>query len=150
MIPTNYVLGFLFSESMHRVLLVQKARPSWQAGKLNGIGGHIEPRESAYAAMEREADEEAGITPGSLNWHSLGEMTFRMMGARVFLFSAHDPGTEECLIAPTPEQKTEPIAFYDWKEAENFALMMPNLRWLIPLAFCNEIKTIEIERIEFA
>jgi len=142
MSPQNYVLGFLFNENMARVLLICKAKPTWMAGKWNGIGGHVEPGEDIHTAMEREADEEAGITPGSINWHLFGEMSFRRTGARVFLFSAHDsgtnPGCDGILIAPTPAQETEPIEFVDYNERFNLGRMMSNLRWLIPMALANE------------
>lgn len=139
--PQNYVLGFLFSKNMARVLLVKKARPSWQAGLLNGIGGHVESTDNDIEdAMEREAEEEAGITPGDVPWHLFGEMTFRQSGARVFLFSGRDiwtnPGCDGCLIAPTPAQETEPICFYDWRPWEPEHRVIPNLLWLVPMA-CN-------------
>jgi 8-oxo-dGTP diphosphatase len=150
MAPVNYVLGFLFSERMDRVLLVKKARPSWQAGKLNGIGGHIEFRESIGAAMEREADEEAGITPGSVSWLRFGVLAFREAGVYVHLFSSHDPGTSEVLIAPTEAQESEPIEFVDFNERFNFGRMLPNLRWLIPMALSNEFgQHAGLCRIEF-
>jgi 8-oxo-dGTP diphosphatase len=120
---------------MERVLLVKKARPTSQFGKLNGIGGKIEPGEDVYTAMEREAEEEAGITPGQVNWHLFGEMSFRQSGARVFLFSGRDPGCDGCLCAWTPEQKTEPI---EWVDVTMWGRMMPNLRWLLPMAMGYE------------
>lgn len=54
----RYVLGLLFSEDASRVLLVWKNRPAWQNGKLNGIGGKIEPGETPLQAMDREFVEE--------------------------------------------------------------------------------------------
>jgi len=58
---TKYVLGFLFSEDKQRIALIQKNRPSWQKGLLNGIGGHIEDGETEMEAMAREFKEEAGV-----------------------------------------------------------------------------------------
>jgi 8-oxo-dGTP diphosphatase len=57
----EYVCGFLFSADRGRVLLIRKRRPAWQAGKLNGLGGKIEPGESPPQAMRREFREEAGV-----------------------------------------------------------------------------------------
>jgi 8-oxo-dGTP diphosphatase len=57
----EYVCGFLLSPDRKRVLLIRKRRPAWQAGKLNGIGGKIEPGETPAAAMRREFKEEAGV-----------------------------------------------------------------------------------------
>lgn len=57
----EYACGFLFSEDRSRVLLIRKRRPAWQAGKLNGVGGKIEPGETPLQAMRREFREEAGV-----------------------------------------------------------------------------------------
>jgi len=67
----TYVVGFAFSEDKKQVVMIQKEHPSWQKGKLNGIGGkadqwveetattrrHIE---TPYQAMVREFEEETG------------------------------------------------------------------------------------------
>lgn len=54
----KYVLGFLFSRDFTRVVLIKKNRPSWQADKLNGIGGKVEDSDtSSLAAMIREFRE---------------------------------------------------------------------------------------------
>jgi len=57
----HYVVGFLFNESMDRVVLIAKDHPEWQDGKLNGVGGKIRDHETADAAMTREFYEEAGV-----------------------------------------------------------------------------------------
>src|SRR5438132_12681590 len=58
----HYVCGFLFSPDRAEVLLIRKRRPPWQAGKLNGVGGKIEPTDaSPLAAMRREFREEASL-----------------------------------------------------------------------------------------
>jgi hypothetical protein len=54
----RYVVGFVFSKDLSRVLLVLKNRPAWQDGKFNGIGGKIEGDETAFEAMNREFVEE--------------------------------------------------------------------------------------------
>lgn len=56
-----YVCGFLFSPDRSRVLLIRKNRPAWQVGRLNGVGGKVEPRESVPDAMRREFREEATL-----------------------------------------------------------------------------------------
>lgn len=60
-LQTLYVLGFLFDESRRYVWLIEKARPKWQKGKLNGIGGHIESGETQPEAIRREFREETGL-----------------------------------------------------------------------------------------
>jgi 8-oxo-dGTP diphosphatase len=72
----DLVLGLVFSEDLSKVVLIRKNRPKFLAGKLNGIGGHIEGGESHRSAMEREFKEETGvrIIPG---WELLGEKVFK-------------------------------------------------------------------------
>lgn len=60
-VQVEYVVGFMFNEANDRILLIFKNRPVWMAGKLNGIGGKIEPGETAHEAMEREFREETGF-----------------------------------------------------------------------------------------
>lgn len=57
----GYVCGFFVSPGRDRVLLIRKRRPAWQAGRLNGVGGKIEPGETPAAAIRREFREEAGL-----------------------------------------------------------------------------------------
>lgn len=59
--PTVYACGFAF-DLIGQVALIQKNRPAWQAGLLNGIGGHVEAGETPLQAMEREFKEETGVT----------------------------------------------------------------------------------------
>ena len=58
---TEYVMGLYFDLARHYVWLLKKDRPAWQKGRLNGCGGKIEPGETGYATMRREAREELGI-----------------------------------------------------------------------------------------
>jgi 8-oxo-dGTP diphosphatase len=55
-----YVVGFLFSEDRKQVALIRKTHPDWQAGKLNGPGGKVEPNENQFQCMHREFLEETG------------------------------------------------------------------------------------------
>jgi 8-oxo-dGTP diphosphatase len=64
----KYVVGFAFSEDAQQVVLIRKNRPAWMAGKLNGIGGHIESGESPLQAMVREFAEETGVSTALGGW----------------------------------------------------------------------------------
>lgn len=55
------VVGFLFSEDFEYVALIRKETPSWQKGRLNGLGGKVERGEESLAAMRREFNEEGGV-----------------------------------------------------------------------------------------
>jgi 8-oxo-dGTP diphosphatase len=65
---TSYVVGFLFDQTLENVVLIRKAKPAWQKGKWNGVGGKIEPHETAADAMSREFEEEAGIKINPKLW----------------------------------------------------------------------------------
>ena len=58
---TKYVLGFAFNKGCTEVLLIEKKRPNWMVGKLNGVGGHIEDGETPIDAMVREFKEETNL-----------------------------------------------------------------------------------------
>ena len=67
---TYYVLGVVLDLERNKAWLIEKRRPEWQCGKLNGIGGHVEPGEAPLAAMQRECYEESGYDTG--DWVNVG------------------------------------------------------------------------------
>lgn len=82
----NYCLGFVTDEEGRHVLLMEKRRPSWQAGQFNGIGGKLERSESAEQAMIRECQEETGLNIQT--WHPLGKVNFSGGSVEVFYAQA--------------------------------------------------------------
>lgn len=70
----RYVLGFMFDEKFERVALIRKNRPAWQAGKLNGVGGHIEMGEGIFQAVAREFKEETGYQTKLDDWTYFAHM----------------------------------------------------------------------------
>jgi 8-oxo-dGTP diphosphatase len=67
----KYVLGFLFNDEKTKICLIQKNRPDWQRGKLNGVGGKIgDMRKSELPddAMIREFREETGVSTQHHDW----------------------------------------------------------------------------------
>lgn len=122
--PLNYVVGFLFNSDRTQVALVEKQKPEWQRGKLNGIGGKIEgDDESPTDAMTREFREETGATV--LNWRWFCELKFR--GGSIYFFAAI--GDLNALETKEAEQ----IVVRNVSEIRDLQAI-PNLRWLIPLA----------------
>ncbi len=122
----GYVLGFMFSEDRRYVALIEKNRPTWQAGLLNGVGGHIEDDDDGPGtAMAREFREETGVQtdPGDWEWYaSLSNekcfiYIFRMFSDKVW--DARTLTDEEVFVRTI---------------GNNFDKRIPNLSWLIPLA----------------
>lgn len=64
----KYVLGFMFNEDLTKVVLIEKTKPDWQKGLLNGVGGKIEPFEQGIDAIIREVEEECGLKSAWFDW----------------------------------------------------------------------------------
>ena len=71
----NYVAGFLFSQDLTHVVLLEKQSPAWQKGLFNGVGGKIEDGESPIQAMVRECEEETGVFISENNWTRYAHLT---------------------------------------------------------------------------
>lgn len=70
----SYVLAFAFDD-LGRVALIKKARPEWQQGKWNGVGGKIEDFDAYPSeAMSREFEEETGVRISDREWKYAGRM----------------------------------------------------------------------------
>ncbi len=123
----TYVVGFLRSRGSDRILLIEKNRPDWQAGKLNGIGGSIKAGESPITAMRREFEEETGLR--IQNW----EQSAIMQGPdwTVFVFYAYGPVRQATSITD------EEVLVVSVNHLPNHVL--PNLHWLIPLCFDKQV-----------
>lgn len=106
------------------MLLIEKNRPAWQAGKLNGLGGKVEPTESDHEAMVREMEEEAGITiPDWTLFATLagdGYIVNCFHAVNVQIANASTKTNEEIDVLTLPLDPNDPL--------------IPNLRWLIPMA----------------
>jgi len=56
----------LFLERDGLWLFLRGAAHKWFAGRVNGLGGHVEPDEDVLAAAYRESEEETGLRPVTL------------------------------------------------------------------------------------
>lgn len=70
----KYTVGFIFNPILSKVLLIRKERPEWQKGKLNGVGGKIEQRETSKHCIVREVAEECGLQTKDHEWTRIGKM----------------------------------------------------------------------------
>jgi len=119
----EYVLGFIFNK-YNEVLLMLRDKPSSQAGKLNGIGGHIEEGETPYEAMYRETWEEVE-SEYNLWWRHAGE--FYGKNWKIYVYYSTTYGRVE-------PKEGQTLLWYDRNELPSHT--MYNLQWLIPL--CRE------------
>lgn len=139
----EYVVGFGFcrpyaGENSNTVcadkvytILLEKVNPAWQRGRLNGPGGKIEAGESALSAMVREYEEEVGLSVPPSNWTPFCELAhpneWRVMFFRAWItrrqFEMAHGLEAEAVIKVTTDLSLLPDE-----------RIMPNLRWLIPMA----------------
>jgi ADP-ribose pyrophosphatase len=128
----TYVVGFMFNPVENAVLLLRKNRPTWQAGKLNGIGGRVESGESPIRAMRRECVEEVGIVVDS--WNKFCVLSDER-GWRIHFFSAVGPILNaSAMTDETPEVVSAFALPFD---------VIPNLKWLIPMALSMRFERVD-------
>lgn len=124
----QYVCGFM-RDSTNKIALVRKNKPKWQAGLLNGIGGGVEENDgSAHYAMCREWKEETGIR--FMDWQFFAELRFDDCAVHFFKDSV-----ESLPYLQTVNDIGEAIEIHNYATAVRFTDMIPNLKWLLPLAF---------------
>jgi len=116
----------MFSPDFNHVVLIEKNKPEWMAGHLNGVGGKVEAGESSVEAMVREFREEAALETTPERW--IRVCALHEPGVTVDVFAcvnAHygkaEPRTAEPLVTLDPY-------YVGLRKA------MPNLRWLVPMS----------------
>lgn len=121
----EYVAGFLFSDDGRQVALILKNRPEWQFGKFNAIGGRVETEkeELPYQAIHREFKEETGVDV--YDWREFALLRDERGWEVRFFYAFGNPW--EC----EPITDERPAVCYVDGLPEN---IIPNLRWLIPMA----------------
>lgn len=127
------VVGFLFDDPVTSVVLIEKKRPEWQKGLLNGPGGKIKNGETPETAMAREFFEETNlwIPPGM--WREFARMTCDNSDIETICFTAKlavatylrdmvRNGTDEKVIVLPVHCITVGLP------------TIPSVQWLVPLA----------------
>lgn len=123
-------MGFAFDTKREQVALIQKARPKWQAGKLNGIGGHVEENEAFPVAQQREFWEETGVVIPANNWTAFASLIGLDWHVRCFHAFTDD-------VFKIRSMTDEPVALYPVKYFHELN-MINNLHYLLPLALDDE------------
>ena len=109
-----------------RILLIRKKR-GLGAGKINGPGGRLEPRESFDACAVREVREELGVTP--LHLVKLGRHGFEFVDGYstfVHVYRAAD-------LVGTPVETDEAVPLWFDLDAIPFDEMWEDDRYWLPL-----------------
>jgi 8-oxo-dGTP diphosphatase len=128
-----YVVGFMFNPAENAVLLLRKNRPTWQVGKLNGIGGRVEDSETPQQAMRRECVEEVGLDVDS--WNEFCVLSDER-GWRIHFLSSVGPIMNASVMTDELPEVVNAFALpFD---------VIPNLKWLIPMAL-----SMRFERINY-
>jgi len=111
--------------------LIEKNKPEWQKGFLNGVGGKIEPDESAEHAMQREFKEETGVDIKE-EWILLGQMGGEEFN--VFIFK-----TASELTYRVSTMESEEVGIYEVRKLPELKVIN-NLNWLIPACLSDTFK----------
>lgn len=123
----DFVLGLAFDHDRSKMVMMRKSRPAWQAGKLNGIGGKIDPGEQPIDAMIREFHEECGVQTNKEDWHPFAKLT--ALDGEVICYRLFD---DKILSARTCEDQEIVLQELDMNQIEAQAL--PSVGWLIGIA----------------
>lgn len=130
----RYVLGFAFDAQRQNVVLIQKNGNSVpeHRGRLNGVGGKIDPDESPLTAMAREFMEETGIDLPLHMW--VREGVFYADDWEVLVFSTV---TDEARKAKTVEdEKIFHVPTYDLHRYDT----CPHVPLLVSLCLNQRLK----------
>lgn len=122
----NYCAGFMIDRERNEVLLIRKNRPTFQAGKWNGIGGKLELLESPVKAMVREFREETGIETEPGAWTPTIELCgedFCVTYYRTFVSE----------IPEFQQMTDEVVAVHNLSHLSTLPTL-DNLKWILPLS----------------
>jgi len=118
-------LGFIYTPDYKYVLLIQKQRPVFHAGKLNGLGGKQEEGESVRACISREVEEESTLRIDPESWQQMAVMSWLEWHVEVFAVVYNGDIEDIASLA------SEEVAWYPVNDLPKH--VMSNLPWLIPL-----------------
>ena len=82
---------------------MRRTRPAWQAGRVNALGGRLQPGESAVAAARREVREECGVDVAEwrevLVWEDAEYVMHVMRGVSELALEARTIEDQEVFLA---------------------------------------------------
>lgn len=126
---SRYVVGFMFSSDLQKIVLIEKQKPEWQKGFLNGVGGSIEFEENVYDAMVREFFEETGVSTRKIDWWNFCIVYDEKKDISLYLFRCHYHSD----FHKVKSMEFEKIDIYDCSDLLTLKTV-PNLKTFIPMA----------------
>lgn len=139
----EFVTGFLFNLLLDQIVLIRKTKPLWQSGRLNGVGGKIEDRESPGEAMKREFEEETGAA--LLGWTEYAVVKNKANDHVIHYFFKASQKNLTALVKTTTEEE---VVVRGLRSLLGDAITMetlvhPNLSWLIAAAYTCAGRVVE-------
>ena len=148
--PIVGTLGYLWDQESDNILMIRRnARPNDDHfGKVNGLGGKLEPNEGTVAGFRREIDEETGLAlselslRGTITWTNFGPKREDWLGF-IFLATAWtgEPPTsnEEGSLEWIPRTRLLGACSKDEAVRERADLpMWEGDRYFVPLVFDDD------------
>jgi len=114
-------------------LFLRGAPRTWFAGRLNGLGGHVEPGEDVLASARREAREETGLDPVDLRLVGVVH-TIEEPPCLLFVLTGDLPEGE---LVPTDEG--EHVWLTDAEVADPAHDVVPDVRALFPDVVAHQV-----------
>jgi 8-oxo-dGTP pyrophosphatase MutT (NUDIX family) len=146
---TTYSCAFAFAGAS--VLLIRKAKPEWQKGLLNGIGGKLESPESVMDCTIREFREETGLWELSFQpkiYHSMMWPEYKSHTDHPLVyFSAFVIPPQAAVEAiKNTADADEPCVLWPVAKIDT-APAMPNVPFLVAMAKCLVLCTPEERKL---
>lgn len=139
-LPIRWTDGVKTRYCDSNVLVVHKDRPAWQKGRINLVGGKVEPGETPEQAAYRELFEESGLHMMSETDPDWGgpAVCGRIVGNDCIIHCVN------CNVAIGPDTKlrprdgeTEKVEWKQFWQIKDDPRLMPNLKVIIPLLFMD-------------
>jgi 8-oxo-dGTP diphosphatase len=126
----QYTNTFIFSKYANKVLLIEKNKPAWQKGHLNGIGGKVEDNEFPIDGAVREIAEECGLTLDPIDL-----IHFCNFGGDGWIMNCYAAFISPYILESYESLTDEKVKIFDVDLiCPGNPLIIPNLAWLVPMA----------------
>lgn len=136
----TYVCLFIVDRRRDLVLLVRKTKgPPAVVGKLNGIGGKVNPGESSQAAARRECLEECGL---ALPFHQ-PRVILQGTGWSVHFYLEDLPVHVSYTDVPSENDVGEAMQFFPLSDLSRLDVV-PNVQWLLPFCLDDQVMPITV------